>query len=54
MEGCGDGTYPGTGQKYFNCPYGRGLYYPLKSLQPDERYAAEVATDGNRENGCIK
>ena len=49
MDGCSDGTFPHTGQKFFNCPPGKGLYYPLKNVQPDERYAPEVATDGNRE-----
>jgi hypothetical protein len=37
MEGCSDGTYPNTKLKYFSCSYGRGLYYPLENLQPDER-----------------
>ena len=49
MDGCKDGTFPATGQKFFSCLYGRGLYYPLYNLQPDQRYAPEVATDGNRE-----
>ena len=41
MEGCTDGTFPGTGQKFFHCPPGKGLYYPLRNLQPDERYASK-------------
>ena len=49
MEGCTDGTFPGTGQKFFSCPPGKALYYPLRNLKPDKRYAPEVATDGNRE-----
>lgn len=48
MDGCTDGTFHGTGQKFFDCPSGRGLYYPLKNLRPDARYATEVAVDGNR------
>lgn len=39
MEGCGDGTFQATGQKFFKCLPGRGLYYPLKNLIPDPRYA---------------
>lgn len=49
MDGCSDGTFHATGQKFFNCESGRGLYYPLRNLKPDARYAPEVATDGNRE-----
>ena len=36
MEGCTDGTF--HGQKYFDCQDGRGLYFPLASLRPDERF----------------
>ena len=36
MEGCTDGTF--HGQKYFDCQDGRGLYFPLVSLRPDERF----------------
>ena len=36
MEGCTDGTI--HGQKYFDCQDGRGLYFPLASLRPDERF----------------
>ncbi len=49
LEGCTDGTFHSTGQKFFNCPIGKGLYYPLGKLKPDARYAPEVAVDGNRE-----
>ena len=45
MEGCNDGTFQGTRQKFFNCPHGTGLYYPLKNLRPDHRWAPQV---GNR------
>ena len=38
MEGCSDGTLLTTGQKFFNCPQGRGMYYPLVNLQPDARF----------------
>ena len=48
MDGCTDGTYQQTKQKFFSCPYGKGLYYPLETLQPDERLAPVVAADGNR------
>ena len=47
MEGCSDGTFQQTGQKFFDCPIGRGLYYPLRNLKPDARYAPEHAEDGN-------
>ena len=49
MEGCTDGTWQRGNVKYFDCPDGRGLYYPLEYLQPDERYSAGIAVDGNRE-----
>ena len=39
MDGCSNGTFPGTGQKLFHCPPDKGLYYPLRNLQPDERCA---------------
>ena len=48
MKGCTDGTFNATGQKFFDCPSGKGLYYPLGKVQPDARYT-EVAVDGNRE-----
>lgn len=48
MEGAGDGTFPGTGQKFFDCPSGRGSFKPLRSLKPDARYAPEHLRDGNR------
>ena len=38
MDGCTDGILYSTGQKYFNCPQGRGMYLPLSSLQPDMRF----------------
>ena len=37
MEGCTDGTFRMTGQRFFNCQDGRGLYFPLTWLRPDER-----------------
>lgn len=43
MEGGSNGTFHGTGQKLFDCPPGKGLYYPLSSLKQDQRYAV---TDG--------
>ena len=53
MDGWTDGVFQATGQKFFNCPYGRGLYYFLRNLKPDQRYATEVATDGNRKNTSL-
>ena len=38
MEGCTDGTFISTGQKFFNCLQGHGIYYPLVNLQPDARF----------------
>ena len=38
MEGCTDGTLFSTGQKYFSCISGRGIYLPLTNLQPDIRF----------------
>lgn len=50
MEGCTNGIFHGTGQKFFECPPGKGLYYPLSSLEPDQRYAVEATDDGNRKD----
>jgi hypothetical protein len=36
MEGGTDGTLASTGQKFFSCQPGKGLYYPLDNLQPDK------------------
>ena len=47
MDGSSDGTFPHTAQKFFHCPPGNGLYYPLRNVQPDQRY--QVTTDDNRE-----
>ena len=44
MEGCADGTFQMTGQKYFDCPDGRGLFFPLVHLKPDERFTDPGAT----------
>ena len=51
MNGCTDGTFKTTGEKYFTCTFGRGLYFPLASLRPDERFGlqAGVTSLGNRE-----
>ena len=49
MEGCTDGTLISTGQKFFECMAGRGIYYPLFNLQPDVRFmdpASVVGADG--------
>ena len=52
MEGCTDGTFVATGQKFFNCSQGRGIYYPLVNLQPDVRFMdpASVVGEMNLEN----
>ena len=50
MDQCTDGTFQATGQKFFNCPHGMGLYYPLQNVKPDQRWAPQVAADGNRKN----
>jgi hypothetical protein len=36
MEGGTDGTLASTDQKFFNCQPGKGIFYPLDNLQPDE------------------
>ena len=48
MEGATNGTWQQSGQKFFNCPDGMGIYYPLGSLRSDERYSDKVSMDGNR------
>ena len=52
MVGCTDGTLTSTGQKFFNCLPGRGMYYPLVNLQPDTRFMDPGLTVGgeNLEN----
>ncbi len=55
MNGCTDGTFKATGEKYFTCAFGHGLYFPLASLRPDERsglqagHAITSPVLGNRE-----
>ena len=44
MEGCTDGTFQSTGQKFFDCRPGHGLYFPLANLRPDQRFGG--ATGG--------
>ena len=46
MDGCSDGTFSGTGQMFFQCPPGHGLYYPLANLKPDERFGGVPASTG--------
>ena len=46
MEGLTDGTCRMTGDKFFHCPDGRGLYYPLEHLKPDERFTDPGTTPG--------
>ena len=54
MEGCTDGTLASTGQKFFECMPGRGIYYPLINLQPDVRFMdprpAAIVGGDNLEN----
>ena len=50
MEGCTDGTLLSTGQKLFNCPESRGMYYPLVNLQPDGRFVDPCVDMDNLEN----
>ncbi len=53
MDGCTDGTFTTTGEKYFTCTFGHGLYFPLASLRPDERFGLQAghaaSSLGNRE-----
>ncbi|XP_064393270.1 uncharacterized protein LOC135340804 isoform X2 [Halichondria panicea] len=42
MDGCTDGTFKTTGEKYFTCTFGHGLYFPLASLCPDERFGLQA------------
>lgn len=46
MEGYSDGTFQATGEKFFACSYGRGLYYPLNNLKLDKRCPPGMATNG--------
>lgn len=50
MEGCTDGTLLSTGQKFFTCLEGRGMYYPLVNLQPDMRFVDPSMVMENLEN----
>ncbi len=49
MSGCTDGTFKTTGDKHFTCTFGHGLYYPLASVRPDERFGPVSTSQGNRE-----
>ena len=49
MEGCADGTWSTTGQAYFRCPPGKGLYYSLYNLKPDSRFNSASSIPLNRE-----
>ena len=54
MDGCNDGTFKSTEEKYFTCTFGHGLYFPLDSLRPDERFGLQAGhaalSVGNRES----
>ena len=52
-DGGTDGTYQFTGQKFFDCPPGRGLYLPLANVRPDERFVSEGASYVNRKKEQI-
>ena len=55
LEGCSDGTLKSTGEKFFSCPPGRGLYFPLTSLTPDPRFAdvpAQTGHTGYSQDNC--
>ncbi len=53
MAGCTDGTFIATGEKHFTCAHGKGLYFPLATLRPDERFGLQAghaaSSLGNRE-----
>ena len=53
MDGCADGSWKnekdGQVYRFFECQYGKGLYYPLNGLQLDARYALAKTSSGNRE-----
>ncbi len=55
MDGCTDGTFKATGEKHFTCAHGKGLYFPLANLRPDERFGLQAghaaSSLGNRE--CV-
>ncbi len=57
MDGCTDGTLRTTEEKHFTCTFGHGLYFPLASLRPGERFelqAGHAASSlGNRECAYI-
>ena len=42
MDKCTDGTLKTTGKKHFTCAHGKGLYFPLASLHPDERFGLQA------------
>ena len=52
MDGCTDGSWKnekdGRVYHFFKCPGGKGLYYPLNSLQLDARYTLAKTSSGNR------
>ena len=51
MEGCTDGTLLSTGQKFFSCLHGQGIYYPRVNLQPDARFVDNL---GNRKQPSVQ
>ena len=52
LDGCTDGTFKATGEKFFNCAPGHGLYFPLASLTPDKRFG-DVSEQTNLPATCL-
>ncbi len=44
MDGCGDGSWTdpdGNILQFFKCPHGKGLFYPVHSLQPLSKFSSQ-------------
>ncbi|XP_064393273.1 ubiquitin carboxyl-terminal hydrolase CYLD-like isoform X2 [Halichondria panicea] len=54
MDGCTDGTFTTTGEKYFTCTFGHGLYFPLANLRPDERFGLQAGHAASSVGNPIK
>ncbi len=53
MEGCGDGSWTdadGNIHQFFKCPHGKGLFYPVHSLQPDSKFSSQQSRYTNRKH----
>ena len=53
LDGCTDGTFKATGEKFFTCSHGQGLYFPLASLIPDQRFGG-VTEQSDLSAECCK